>query len=187
MPCPRPRRLREQRPDRQHQNVDESLTAENIVSNDVTAIDAVTGDAANMAADVDYQRVGDDRSTTCWQSRHRPSRPAKRLPRGRRSRRRDHERRDERRLARRRNAPNRLGQADHLVRLEAQAPLRPCPSPAAIAASIACVARPRSPSAGRGNGRTPSPRVRRGRFPPAATPASVHCPIAGRLRSRPWG
>jgi hypothetical protein len=33
------------------QNVDENLTAENIVSNDVTAIDAVTGDAANMAAD----------------------------------------------------------------------------------------------------------------------------------------
>ena len=31
----------------------ESLTAESIVSNDVTAIDAVTGDAANMAADVD--------------------------------------------------------------------------------------------------------------------------------------
>ena len=30
------------------------LTADNIVSNDVTAIDAVTGDAANMAADVDY-------------------------------------------------------------------------------------------------------------------------------------
>jgi hypothetical protein len=35
------------------QNVDENMTAENIVSNDVTAIDAVTGDAANMAADVD--------------------------------------------------------------------------------------------------------------------------------------
>ena len=35
------------------ENVDENLTAENIVSNDVTAIDAVTGDAANMAADVD--------------------------------------------------------------------------------------------------------------------------------------
>ena len=34
-------------------NIDESLTAENIVSNDVTAIDAVTSDAANMAADVD--------------------------------------------------------------------------------------------------------------------------------------
>ena len=35
-------------------NVDESLTADNIVSNDVTAIDAVTADAANMAADVNY-------------------------------------------------------------------------------------------------------------------------------------
>jgi hypothetical protein len=35
------------------QNVDENLTAENIVSNDVTAIDAVTADAANMAADVE--------------------------------------------------------------------------------------------------------------------------------------
>jgi len=35
------------------QNADENLTAESIVSNDVTAIDAVTGDAANMAADVD--------------------------------------------------------------------------------------------------------------------------------------
>ena len=32
-------------------NIDENLTAENIVSNDVTAIDAVTGDAANMAAE----------------------------------------------------------------------------------------------------------------------------------------
>lgn len=36
------------------QNVDENLSAEDIVSNDVTAIDAVTGDAANMAADVNY-------------------------------------------------------------------------------------------------------------------------------------
>jgi hypothetical protein len=34
-------------------NLGEDLTAENIVSNDVTAIDAVTGDAANMAADMD--------------------------------------------------------------------------------------------------------------------------------------
>ena len=34
-------------------NTQENLTAENIVSNDVTAIDAVTGDASNMAADVD--------------------------------------------------------------------------------------------------------------------------------------
>jgi len=35
-------------------NVDENLAAENIVSNDVTAIDAVTGDASNMAAEVNY-------------------------------------------------------------------------------------------------------------------------------------
>jgi hypothetical protein len=40
------------------QNVDESLTAENIVSNDVTAIDAVTGDAANMAAESDINDIG---------------------------------------------------------------------------------------------------------------------------------
>jgi hypothetical protein len=39
------------------QNIDENLTAENIVSNDVTAIDAVTGDAANMAADSDLNTV----------------------------------------------------------------------------------------------------------------------------------
>ena len=36
-----------------NQAAGENLTAESIVSNDVTAIDAVTGDAANMAADVD--------------------------------------------------------------------------------------------------------------------------------------
>jgi hypothetical protein len=41
-------------------NIDENLTAENIVSNDVTAIDAVTADAANMAADVNYTEVGND-------------------------------------------------------------------------------------------------------------------------------
>ena len=35
-------------------NLDENLAAESIVSNDVTAIDAVTGDSANMAADVNY-------------------------------------------------------------------------------------------------------------------------------------
>ena len=40
------------------QNVDENLTAENIVANDVTAIDAVTGEDANMAADVELN-VGD--------------------------------------------------------------------------------------------------------------------------------
>lgn len=38
-------------------NVGENLTAEDIVSNDVTAIDAVTGDAANMAADMDVNFI----------------------------------------------------------------------------------------------------------------------------------
>jgi cell division septation protein DedD len=46
------------------QNIDENLTAENIVSNDVTAIDAVTGDAANMAADEDMNAVGASLSNT---------------------------------------------------------------------------------------------------------------------------
>jgi hypothetical protein len=40
------------------QNVDENLTAENIVSNDVTAIDAVTGDSANMAAESNIDDLG---------------------------------------------------------------------------------------------------------------------------------
>ena len=35
-------------------DLNQALTAQNIVANDVTAIDAVTGDAANMAADVDF-------------------------------------------------------------------------------------------------------------------------------------
>ena|SRR5947209_7178866 len=38
-------------------DVDQSLATENIVSNDVTAIDAVTGDASNMAADVNYTEI----------------------------------------------------------------------------------------------------------------------------------
>ena len=41
------------------QNIDDSLTADSIVANDVTAIDAVTGDAANMAADVDINFTND--------------------------------------------------------------------------------------------------------------------------------
>ena len=36
------------------QDLNQGLTARNIVANDVTAIDAVTGDAANMAEDVDF-------------------------------------------------------------------------------------------------------------------------------------
>ena len=45
-------------------NLDENLTAENIVSNDVTAIDAVTAADANMAADVNYTDLGDNNLTS---------------------------------------------------------------------------------------------------------------------------
>jgi hypothetical protein len=60
------------------QNVDENLTAENIVSNDVTAIDAVTGDAANMAADVDlnYGNLGNAADETANESSPKPKKPA---------------------------------------------------------------------------------------------------------------
>ena len=35
-------------------NIDQVLAAQNISANDTTAIDAATGDAANMAADVNF-------------------------------------------------------------------------------------------------------------------------------------
>lgn len=43
-------------------NADTGLTADKIMTNDVTAIDAVTGEAANMAADVDYSNLIDEDS-----------------------------------------------------------------------------------------------------------------------------
>ena len=61
-------------------NVEESLTADSIVSNDVTAIDAVTGDAANMAADVDLNfgnlSVDSGDSNEVRPSRPTPGKPA---------------------------------------------------------------------------------------------------------------
>ena len=64
------------------QNVDENLTAENIVSNDVTAIDAVTGDAANMAADVDMNFGNYDENTSDVPSNMPVNRPGKPVTRG---------------------------------------------------------------------------------------------------------
>ena len=65
-------------------NVDENLTAENIVSNDVTAIDAVTGEAANMAADVNYtvteNDLGNDANAAAPTSRTKPSAKAPTRP-----------------------------------------------------------------------------------------------------------
>ena len=44
-------------------NANDDLAAQTISANDTTAIDAVTGDAANMAADVNYTIEQDDNAT----------------------------------------------------------------------------------------------------------------------------
>lgn len=66
-------------------NIDENLTAEKIVSNDVTAIDAVTGDAANMAADVNYTEEanlgGNETTAAAPAPRTKPPASAPRRPR----------------------------------------------------------------------------------------------------------
>lgn len=62
-------------------NVDENLSAENIVSNDVTAIDAVTGDAANMAADVDTNYGDLDNSALESNGVTRPTQARPKTPR----------------------------------------------------------------------------------------------------------
>jgi hypothetical protein len=65
-------------------NVEENLTAENIVSNDVTAIDAVTGDAANMAADVDmnYGNIDENGAAQPSNEPDKVKTPAPKKPRG---------------------------------------------------------------------------------------------------------
>ena len=58
------------------QNVGENFTAADIVTNDVTAIDAVTGDAANMAADVNYTETDNlvgNAGNTAKPAAHRPA------------------------------------------------------------------------------------------------------------------
>ncbi|HYU95209.1 MAG TPA: hypothetical protein VE989_03500 [Sphingomicrobium sp.] len=60
-------------------NADASLSAESFSSNDVTAIDAVTGDSANMAADVNYvsefNDLGDEAGGSSGPSADRSSAP----------------------------------------------------------------------------------------------------------------
>ena len=56
-------------------NAADGLSAESITSNDVTAIDAVTGADANMAADVNYLPTTDnstDSNAGTSNSQHRP-------------------------------------------------------------------------------------------------------------------
>jgi hypothetical protein len=64
-----------------NQNAGDSLTADKIVANDVTAIDAVTGDAANMAADVEYNAEDDglDNAVNALESKPAPK-PARISP-----------------------------------------------------------------------------------------------------------
>jgi hypothetical protein len=62
------------------QNLEQGLTADSIVSNDVTAIDAVTGDAANMAADVDMNFGNLDEGDEITSNEARPSKPATKRP-----------------------------------------------------------------------------------------------------------
>ena len=62
------------------QNADEGMTAESIVSNDVTAIDAVTGDAANMAADVDMNYGNLDQGDGAASNSEAAPKPADRKP-----------------------------------------------------------------------------------------------------------
>ena len=64
-------------------NIDQAVMADDLDANDVTAIDAVTGDAANMAADVDINFTNDmlarSGSNTSGGARSGPDRPR---PRG---------------------------------------------------------------------------------------------------------
>jgi hypothetical protein len=56
-------------------NADETLTADDIVANDVTAIDAVTGDAANMAADMNYEELDENLGNAATTNSAGPSKP----------------------------------------------------------------------------------------------------------------
>lgn len=59
-------------------NQEAGLTADNIVANDITAIDAVTAQAANMADDVDYADMLNDLSNNGSESEPRGSQRAPR-------------------------------------------------------------------------------------------------------------
>ena len=50
-------------------NIDTGATADGIASNDTTAIDAATGEDANMAADVDYTIEEESNSANADESR----------------------------------------------------------------------------------------------------------------------
>ena len=66
-------------------NAGAGLTAENIVTNDITAIDAVTADAANMAADINYADALADLSSNRAEPNASAASPARKSARPKRS------------------------------------------------------------------------------------------------------
>ena len=60
-------------------NADQSLSAQSFSSNDVTAIDAVTGDASNMAADMNYEELDENLGNVRLQARLAPVVPRRPL------------------------------------------------------------------------------------------------------------
>jgi hypothetical protein len=61
-------------------NIDEVLAAENVAANDVTAIDAVTGEDSNMAADVALLNEGDNVAAPAGNASSPKTRPAAAKP-----------------------------------------------------------------------------------------------------------
>ena len=61
-------------------NADSGLTADKITANDVTAIDAVTGEAANMAEDVNYSNFLDNESNVAANSSGNTAAPKSKAP-----------------------------------------------------------------------------------------------------------
>ena len=165
----------------------DSLTAENAVSNDVTAIDAVTGEDANMAADVNFI------NEATWPATPRPTTKTSRLARARGpSRRRSRRKRRPIPRLNRRPPPTRsdsLGQPDDLVRLQRQAPFGPLHrqrNRRLDRASHALMSAAQSIGWTRKWSKS-QPSSSAGSIPAAATPASTRRPTAGRPLSRPWG
>ncbi len=156
-------------------NVDETLTTENVVANDTTAIDASTAMDANMTMDANATDANaTDANATTERPVIRRVRAAlcglRYFGRGRRLVRRPF-------FYLRPTTLCACSVSRHLRPLHRQRDRR----------IVGRLPRRRSPSAGPGNGRSPSLRGRPGRCPAAARPASARCPTAGRPRSPPWG
>jgi len=62
-------------------NLDENLAAESVMSNDVTAIDAVTGEGSNMAADVVLTNESDNAVGNAATPKSKPAAAASSTPR----------------------------------------------------------------------------------------------------------